>query len=511
MKNKLIIALLGILFFSQACDDSILDKTNPNQLTVDQYYTNADELTAATNAIYGQFTGSDLWGRMMQYFSDTRADEHSTGGPQLETRNAQLLTGTYDNSNYTIIAAYRGLYRLIHRANAVIEFGPNIEDIDSDLRAHRIAEAKFLRAWAYYYLTVNWGRVPIYTETVKSPDGYQPLAEESEIFNLLETDLTDIQSVLKVTHSSEDRGRATKGAAQLLLARVLMHQGKYSEARTVLLDIYENGPYRLMDNYSDNFREETSYNDESIFEIGFTGTGFNWWEDGNGDGPNDKQNVMFQDYSPVAWRNMIPSDKLINAFEHPENGDDKEDPRLRESVIFVGDMFGPPENPIELTAERVGGYTSNFHGEDVLLGWFKYSPMYKIDPGEYYTSSINYRNMRFAEVLIKLAECENELDNIPEALGYLNEIRSRPSVDMPDYPTARFPSNTKVEVRRTIMHESLVEFSNEKLRPLELARWRRNGHFDETNPDPVAYIRNNPARALLPLPDTEVSRNNLIN
>jgi starch-binding outer membrane protein, SusD/RagB family len=511
MKNKFIISLFGILLLTQACDDSILEKTNPNQLTVDSYYTSADELTAATNAIYGNFTGSNLWGRMMQYFSDTRADEHSAGGPQLEVRNAQILAGTYDNSNYTINSVYKGLYRLIHRANAVIEFGPSIENMDADLKAHRIAEAKFIRAWAYYYLHVNWGRVPIYTETVKSPDGHKPLATESEIYDLLETDLTAIQSALKVTQDLEDLGRATKGAAQLLLARVLMHQGKYGPARTVLLDIYDNGPYSLVDNYSDNFRDETSYNAESIFEIGFTGTGFNWWEDGNGGGPADKQNVMFQDYSPVAWRNMIPSNKLLNAFDHTNHGDAKVDPRLRQTVIFTGDTFGPIDNPKVLTDAMQSGYGQEFHGTEIKAGFFKYSPLYKLDPGGYYTSSINYRNMRFAEVLIKLAECENELDNIPGALGYLNEIRDRPSVDMPHYPTARFPSNSKVEVRRTIMQESLVEFANEKLRVLELARWRKNGHFDTLNPDPVAYIRNNAARAFLPLPDEEVSRNTSIN
>jgi starch-binding outer membrane protein, SusD/RagB family len=507
MKKRFFILTIFILFLAAACDDSILDTTNPNQLTVDQYYSNADQLTAATNAVYGNFSGSNLWGRMMAYFMRTRDDEHASGGTQLEVHNAQLLTGSYDNTNFTVSAVWKGLYRTIHRANAVIEFGSASENIDPTLKNHRIAEAKFLRAWSYYYLVVNWGKVPIYTETVKTPDGSQPLSEESAVYELLETDLREIQSILNVSHSTEDLGRATKGAAQLLLARVLMHQGKYGDARTVLLDIYNNGPYSLTDEYSDNFREETEYNRESIFEFGFTGTGFNWWEDGNADGPSDNQNVMFQDVNPVAWRNLIPSNKLLNAFEHPNNGDEKEDPRLRQTVIFSGDSFGPPNAPKVLTEELQNGFSSNFHGQTIKVGFFKYSPMYKLDPGGYYTSSINYRNMRFAEVLIKLAECENELENFADALKYLNEIRNRASVMMPNYPTANFPSNSKVEIRRTIMQESLVEFAHENFRALELARWRRNGHFDQTNPEPIAYIANNPGRAFLFLPEEEVSRN----
>lgn len=324
---------------------------------------------------------------------------------------------------------------------------------------------------------------------------------------MLETDLAAIIPDLKVTQELEDLGRVTKGAAQLMLARTLMHQGKYDEARTILLDIYNFGPYRLVDNYSDNFKEETEYNAESIFEIGFTGTSFNWWEDGNGDGPDAKSHVMFQDYNPVGWRNCIPSNKLLDAFERPYKGDAKEDPRLKETVIFTGDTFGSPSDPITLTDEAQGGNSSTFNGATIKASWYKTSPMYKEDPGAFYQSAINYRNMRFAEVLIKLAECENEVGTPADAIGYLNEIRNRPSVDMPDYPTANYPCNSKDEIYRAIMHESLVEFANEKLRVLELARWRKNGKFSALNPDPITYIVNNPRRALLVYPNEEVSAN----
>jgi len=499
MKLKYIISILfaGLLFFS-SCDEDGLTKTNPNGFTTSSYYQNGLHLEKATNAIYGQFTGSDLYGRMMAYLSRCRSDEHASGGPQLEVHNAKLLNGTYDNTIFTLTAPWQGWYRLIHRANAVIEFGPDIEDptLDPDIKAHRIAEAKFLRAFAYFYLVVYWGDVPLYTETVKSPDGEKATSPESEIYTLLENDLGDIIPILNVTHDDANIGRATKGAAQLLLARVLMHQGKYGEARTVLLDIYNNGPYELVDNYSDNFQEETEYNKESIFEIGFTGNNFNWWPDGNGDSPADKGHVMFQDVSPTGWRNLVPSDKLINDFERVSDGDAKDDPRLAETVIFRGDAFGA-ENTDTLT--------------QCDYGWYKYSPMYKLNPGGYYISTINYRNMRYAEVLIKLAECENEVGTPDAAIGYLNEIRNRPSVDMPDYPTSNYPCDSKDEIYRAIMHESLVEFSNELYRAVELARWRKNDKFSTLNPEPIEYIANNPNKAILPIPSNETNNNSKIN
>ena len=494
MKLKYIFSILIAGLLVSSCDEEGLDKINPNGFTTSSFYQNAGQLDNATNAVYASLNGGNLYGRMIKYLSACRSDEHASGGPQLEVHNAKVMNGTYDNTEYTLTGPWEGWYRLIHRANAVIEFGPAIEDplLDPDIQAHRIAEARFLRAFAYFYLVVYWGDVPFHTETVKSPEGEKATTPASEIFAFLETELNAIIPVLKQSHDAKDLGRATKDAARLLLARTLMHQGKYGDARTVLLNIY--GSHSLTDNYSDNFREETEFNQESIFEIGFSGNNYNWNGDGNGNS-DSKGHVMFQDVSPTGWRNMVPSDKLINDFERVSNGDAKDDPRLAETVIFRNDTYGP-NNEFTLTE-------SDF-------GWFKYSPMYKLNPGGYYISTINYRNMRYAEVLIKLAECENEVGTPAAALGYLNEIRGRQSVDMPDYPTANYPCDSKDQIYRAIMHESLVEFSNELYRAVELARWRKNGKFSALNPEPIGYIATNPTKALLPIPSNETSNNSLI-
>lgn len=505
MKAKyFIVFTLILLLFANACNEELLDQSNPNQYTYDKYYKTTDQLTAGTNAIYSIFLGFNLWGRMFQYFCDGRADEHAIGGGQCEIHNAQLLQGTYDNTNFTITAVWTGLYRLIHRANIVIQYGPNVTG-DENIKKIRIAEAKFLRAYAYYYLVVNWGRVPIYTSVVESPSDAKPLAEESEIYALIENDLKAIENDLPWKWEGNDAGRASRAAVKLLLARTLMHQGKYSDAYKELLDIYKSGKYKLVDNYFDNFMEETEYNEESIFEIGFAGNGFNWTPDGNS--TNARSNVMFQDYSPVAWRNYIPSDKLLDEFERPYKGDPKEDPRLRATVYFTGDQFGDPSNPKTLTDDMQNGYTSTFNGTTIKASWKKYSPMYKLDPGGYYTSNINYRNMRFAEVLIKMAECKNELGQRDSAIYYLNLIRKRPSVNMEEYPTTRYPCDSYDQVMRAIMHEGMVEFANEKLRVLDLARWRKNNKFSTLNPDPIDYIRQDPSKALLPIPLREKSSN----
>lgn len=493
MKLKYFLSILIAGFFVSSCDEDGLEQVNPNGFLSSTYYKEGPQLDKATNAVYATFTGGNLYGRMMGYLSACRSDEHASGGPQLEAHNAKVINGTYTNTESTLREPWEGWYRLIHRANAVIEFGSVMEDpeYDPDIKALRIAEARFLRAFAYYYLVVYWGDIPLMTKTAKAVEDELPLTPEADIYEFLETEINAVIPILK--DSYDEKGRATKDAARLLLARTLMHQGKYGDARTILLDIY--GSYSLTDKYSDNFREETEYNKESIFEIGFEGGNYNWTPDGNGDNATQKGNVLFQDVSPTGWRNLVPSDKLINNFERVSNGDAKDDPRLAETVIFRNDTYGP-NNEFTLTE-------SDF-------GWFKYSPLYKLNPEGYYISSINYRNMRYAEVLIKLAECENEVGTAAAAIGYLNEIRNRPSVDMPDYPTTNYPCDSKDQIYRAIMHESLVEFSHEMYRAVELARWRKNGKFSTLNPEPIEYIATNPNKALLPIPSNEVDNNSLI-
>ena len=93
--------------------------------------------------------------------------------------------------------------------------------------------------------------------------------------------------------------------------------------------------------------------------------------------------------------------------------------------------------------------------------------------------------IRYAEVLLMLAECENEAGNIPGAVGYLNQVRDRPSVAMPHYPTTQFPVTTKDEVTKAIMHERMVELGDEEVRNVDIMRWRKKGYYPSVAPEPL--------------------------
>jgi starch-binding outer membrane protein, SusD/RagB family len=110
--------------------------------------------------------------------------------------------------------------------------------------------------------------------------------------------------------------------------------------------------------------------------------------------------------------------------------------------------------------------------------------------------------MRYAEVLLNMAECENALGNDAEAIGYLNEVRSRAGVDMPPYPTANYPVNSPAEVFKAVVHERRVELAGEQIRNRDILRWRKLGKLTS---EPISYFT--AKQALAPIPQQEINSN----
>src|SRR5688500_9333469 len=155
MKRKLIMTMVGMLALTFSCNEDVLDQSNPNEFTPQSFYKNGDQIVGAVNAVYSSLQSLDLFCREYFFLHDMRGDDVASGGGQLETHRAQLLTGTHDTSNGVLMQVWRGWYRLIHQANQVIENAPKAsENVTEELKARVIGEAKFLRALAYFDLVV---------------------------------------------------------------------------------------------------------------------------------------------------------------------------------------------------------------------------------------------------------------------------------------------------------------------------------------------------------------------
>jgi len=481
-----------------ACNKDSLEKINPNGATLESFYKTPLELTQAVNSAYAVLQGINLGGREYFFTHDMRSDDVATGGGQLEAPRAQLLNGNQTPDNALINSVWNGFYVTILRANAVIENASKTEGITEDLRARLVGEAKFLRAWSYYNLVALFGGVPMVVTVPKAFDEAQERASETTVYQQIVTDLNDAQASLPLSYSATDKGRATRGAAQSLLGKVYAQQGNYAAAKAELDKVVTSNVYSLVANYEDNFKEETGFNAESIFEIGYAGQTFNWGS-ADGDGASDAT-VRTQEYSAIGWRNLIPSDGLLAEFERVSKGDAKNDPRLGYNFYRNGDTFNNGNNVISNTI--VQGNESNFEGNREKISWKKYTSLYKNNE-TFYVGPMNLRIIRYADVLLLLAECENELDNPGRAITLLNEVRSRPSVAMPPYPTTRFPVSTKTEILRAVQHERRVELAGEQVRNFDILRWRKQNKLAA---EPISYFQAG-KHELLPIPQGEISNN----
>jgi len=501
--NKLIVAFTLILFSIFACTKD-LDVTDQNNPTTESYFKTASQLQNGVNAIYSTLRSANLVGREWFFTHDMRGSETASGGAQLEAPRAELLKQpTANPSNSVMTSVWTGSYQMINRANLIFDKAPNVTD-NPDLVTRLVGEAHFLRAWAYFELVSMWGDVPLYTKTITSATGYAWKSPAADVYALIVQDLNAAASALPATYSSADHGRATSGAAYALLGRVLMQSGDYTGAKAALLNVY--GKYSLTANYNWNFDGDVKndnnvtvatgheFNSESIFEVVFVDKGdnnFNWGYVGEGS-TSPLSVVRNQEYG-ITWGNVIPSDKILNEFE-------ANDPRYGFTIYEVGDkiLTGVPNGPLTLTPDMMNIAPSTKGGVTEKRFFRKYNIYEWVNSG-FHPGGLNSRLIRYADVLLMLAECEAEIGTPAQAASYINEVRARPSVNMPPVTLASHDAAIKA-----VMHERAVELSAEELNNIDMLRWRAKGYYPSLAPDPK------PDQQPLPIPSSEISTNPLI-
>ena len=488
MKKKIVILSLTGLFFTFSCDDGFLTEGNPTAASVGNSFTTPAEADQAVVAIYAALQADQMLGREYWWLLDLLSDELLSSGAILEARRAIILDYKFDASNELVNSVWQGIYRVVNYSNIAINVLPTkVESgaLEKDLVDKLTAEARFFRGWMYLDLVSLWGNVPFITRPLNTVEG-SPKAESIEvIYNQIYADLDSAIAFLPATRAEEPSGRATAAAAKAMKARALLFQGRYEEARQPLQEIIDSKEYALVDEYVDNFREENELNKESLFEVQFSsavGNGQGW--SGNGNGLKEVI-IRGQEYSPVDWHNTVPSDELLGAYEAG-------DPRYDYNFLEYGEMYN--NGTLEFTAASIKqGTTAR------PVHWLKYSNLYK-KPIENLWSGINMRIIRYADVLLMMAEVELEAGNTAQAVNYINQVRARPSVNLP--PVV---ASNRDAVFAALVRERQVELVSEQLRYRDVRRWLNNGKL-ATNPI-AAGIDITPRYDLLPIPQQEIDNN----
>ena len=266
MKKIIILAALAALPQLWGCS-SFLEEKPQDRLTTTNFYTNEADAQAAVDAIYQKLYG--IYQRQIFLVCDLPTDTHKNGlgMPNPYLQNLEYLR--HDASNTFIRDTWKNNYEGIARANTAITHINSI-DINEANKARLVGEAKFLRALYYFNLVRFFGDVPLVLSSDNVKDALGPRIAKEQVFQQIISDLRDAADVLPITYDATNAGRATKGAAQILLGKVYLTKGDYQEAKTVLEYVITNETaysYGLFENYGDNWNPDTETGKEAVFYI----------------------------------------------------------------------------------------------------------------------------------------------------------------------------------------------------------------------------------------------------
>ncbi|WP_347156423.1 RagB/SusD family nutrient uptake outer membrane protein [Pontibacter chitinilyticus] len=505
MKKTLYIILAGALL-ATSCDNE-LDRLNPNAPTTELFWQNATDAQQGVNAIYSTLHRGAI-SRWQWFYFTIRSDEGFSVSPATDIINNMDRFLVTDLNYGNMVGVYSDNYIGIFRANQVLDNVPNI-DMDPALKQRLIGEAKFLRGLYYFNLASLWGNVPLLLQT-SQPSDLPPTSPREQVWAQIEQDLTDAAAALPVSYTGNDIGRATKGAANALLAKTYMQAGDYSAALEPLEWLVKgegSTVYDLIPDYRDNFLKSTENNPESVFEWQFAENPSEF-TDNDVQTPNQNYgtslpqflspaNVGFSDGEAFRW--------LVKEFEEEKTANGERDPRLAASFIFDStDVRGP-----EFT--MVYGRTfKERYGTDNRRVWFR-KFLSDTDPGrtgEGFRSANNYRYIRYSEVLLLYAEALNAVGRTEEAYPYVDRVRER--VGLAPLSDVK-PGLNQQQFLEQLKHERITELAGEGHRWNDLDRW---GYF--TDQQKInELIQRDPAFAnfkvgrdeFLPIPQRDVDIN----
>jgi hypothetical protein len=475
MKKIILLLITAAVIGLTSCKKS-LNIANPDALSTLQYWKTANDAQLGVNAIYSTFhrTGPCRW-----YFFATmiRADEgwSKSGDPNLIANFDQFVVSDYNYGN-----VYGGLwtdnYYGVNRANQVLDNVPNI-NMDATLKNQYLGEAHFLRAVFYYELAIFFGNVPLELKS-SLPTDKPETSPQSAVWAQVEQDCIAAAGLLPESYTGGNIGRATKGAANALLAKAYMQQRNYQAALAPLKAVIQSGLYQLTPNYQDNFVETTEYNSESVFEIGNSLNPNDSHDDDTDQGAEDNLNygtsippffappqLGFTDGEARRW----PIAEFLK--EKTTTGD--RDPRLPVTYLYDStDVRGPNYTQIygQTFASRYG--TENVSNDNFV--WFAklldYNNGHDAAPGnfEIFHSPNNYRYIRYADVLLMYAECLNATGSTSDAYQYVDQVRQRAGLAT---LTSIMPGMSQEQFLTQLKHERITELTGEGHRWDDLARW----------------------------------------
>ena len=482
---KISFALLLGLGTLASCNDK-LELTNPNQQTTGTYGFTADDLEENVIAAYNHIRMEGTYARVGFMLDVCRGDE--------VWNSSQVWYMPFDDLNAPVTDeigqwSWRDWYYTINVTNfSISRCGEDNAALSAKMKRIK-GQMLFLRGLAYYTLAGYYQNPILITDynTYSTLDGlYSSNSTYDELLDQVEKDFQEAMTLLPTRDAGGEwaKGRATSGAAAGYYARALMMRHKYSEALAVLKSIISGtyGHYELMKNYGDNFREGAAYenNAESLFEVQYLDYGSQGvddeWTPVN-TSPNATQgHAIESNFGPGdcgGWADLSASPWLYQLFKAEKTTSGKLDPRLYWTIgtyetDWEGFEYGNKCYTLDMTADAPMVTNNNNGGLPVAKNTNFRTGIYdKVVTGLH--CGINLRMMRYSDVLLRAAECENEVNGpTQQAIDWINEVRSR--AQLANLKLSDFGSKDKL-FEQIANVERPKEFGCEFGRGFDLLRW----------------------------------------
>lgn len=481
MKRIAIFFLIIVLAAAvNSCSKSRLDLKSQSNYDYTTYFSSNDAMNQAVIATYATLLHDGLWSREYYFIFDLLGyDAKKTTNMQGDL--AQLADYSFGTNQTQIGQLWNSLYRLIFRANVVIDraqaWKPAAAADQANVKQY-IAEAKFLRAYAYFNIVNLWGDAPLITayDSVLN-NKYFPRSPAANIWAFVESDLKAAVTDLPIAYdTASSLGRATKGAATALLGKAYLYEKKWSDAQTTL-DIIDHTPYKysLDPSYDNLFSTTNQTSPENIFMVMNApwtdwGIGNQYYVFGGQEtwGGKATHSDRAQEYGFNDWWNVYISTTAVNAFHYPNpvGGAPYVDPRAY-STFYGNKTSGGDTVYCEKCATGKKSYPFNAADPQGDYSWRKYEYYNEVASYGGPQSAINGQVIRLADVLLMEAEAYIQQGNIgAEPLALINRVRTR--VGAPNYLSL---GGDKTSAMVILARERQLELCGEQTRYFDLIRW----------------------------------------
>ena len=476
MKNRaMITGLLIMLIAAGGCKKELLDTQPTDKYNEGNFWESEAAVGAALSGCYNPLTTDGLFGGEATPLWEETATPNAYNYSNAMGFNL-IAEGRQQSSNGGIIAQrWHDSYTGIGRCNTFLANVDRVE-MSQSTKTRMKGEARFLRALYYFMLENYYGSVPLILDPPNlETQADLPRTPREQVVAQILKDLDSAASVLPLKYSKADVGRATKGAAMALKARVLLYEASplfnsandltkwkaAADAAKAVMDLGGTG-YGLYDDYRGMFLPQNENNKEVIFDVQyiFPGLGTSFDLIGKQYNTNAPLLDLAQAYD---MNNGLPITDPASGY-NPDKPYANRDPRLYGTMFFPGDTL--MEVPVTDKRFAVTGF-----------GMKKYT-IYDKGPAPAGQSDLkggqsetNFIVLRYADVLLTYAEALNEFSGpSPEVYDALNKVRQRPSVKLPLIdPAAAY---YQADLRNIIRHERRIEFAGEGLYYNDIRRWK---------------------------------------